>query len=97
MKYPACFYSKMFWVLLPIMIVTVSSGAVAIYAEFNERLTTVELTVAENNVPELKDYLIRKFSEANTRDKELSEKINTNGDLMKGNYRILCKLAKGDC
>lgn len=93
MKLPQCFYSKAFWILLPIIVASVGSAYGAIDAELNsldERLRANEIQVAENNVPELKTLVNDGFQNVNTEQKIIQEQILTN-------YRLLCKISEGKC
>ena len=86
MKYPSCFYSKAFWILLPIIITAGGSAYAAIDAEINsldERLRATENQVAENNVPDLKKHIDKRFDRLEEHSME--------------NYRLLCKISEGNC
>lgn len=49
MKFPDCFYSKAFWIIIPILILSFSSGVVAINLNIDaieERTTQNEIKLA---------------------------------------------------
>ena len=57
LKMPLCFYQKAFWIVIPLLVVMVSSTfAVAQdqQAILSERVTDNSIQIAENNVPEVK-------------------------------------------
>ena len=93
MNTPKCFASKAFWVLTPIIITSLTSAAFAIDAEFSaqeERLRQVEMQVAENNVPELKQYIKEEFS-------DLDDKLDSYEKNQNDRYINLCRLLDGNC
>ena len=60
---PQCFYQKAFWVLVPILIAATGGAAFAIEAELNgleDKIDQNTITLAHNNVPELKQYISEK-------------------------------------
>ncbi len=57
MKAPACFYTKAFWIVIPLLIVSMGSGIAAIDAQVNgldARIRNAEITIANNDVPHVK-------------------------------------------
>ena len=93
MKWPDCFYQKAFWIITPILIASVTSAFAAIDAQlntFDDRIRNNEVTIAENNVPELKQYISKRLD-------GLDNKVDRNSDLLVENYRILCKISEGEC
>jgi SUMO ligase MMS21 Smc5/6 complex component len=58
MRFPDCFYQKAFWIIIPIIFASIGSGVIAInnqIAALDERVTSNQVTIARNNVPELKE------------------------------------------
>ena len=93
MKWPDCFYQKAFWIIVPILIASVTSAFAAIDAQlntFDDRIRNNEVTIAENNVPELKQFITKEFD-------SLEGKVDRNSDLLVENYRVLCKISEGEC
>ena len=90
---PKFCYSKGFYILLGFIVTTSSTfvfGMQAQYSELDDRVRATEVQIAENNVPELKHYIANEFY-------ELNEKVDHNTELLQDNYRLLCKLAEGNC
>jgi len=90
---PNVCYSKAFWVLLPIVLVSGGSVFGAIYAqvEANEdSIKKIENILAENNVPALKQFIEKEFDEQELDINEIKSGVNAN-------YRLLCKITSGEC
>lgn len=86
-------YSKAFWVLLPIMVASFSSVGGAIYAQVQTNVDDIqqlEITQATNNVPELKEYIDGRLDKQDDKIDLILLQQNTN-------YKLLCKLANGEC
>ena len=90
---PKFCYSKAFWILVPILITSAFSGFAAINAQLetlDDRIRANEVTIAENNVPELKQYIAKEFD-------GLNGKVDRNSEILLDNYKLLCKISQGDC
>jgi hypothetical protein len=60
MKLPGFCYQKAFWIIVPLLVIATSSGIAAINAEINgidDRLRAAEVTIANDDVPELKSVV----------------------------------------
>lgn len=91
--FPNFCYSKAFWILFPIILTSFGSAFGAMYAEINgleETIHEIDLQVAENNVPALKAEIDTHFEKQDKKIDQLLLQQNTN-------YKLLCKLAQGDC
>lgn len=64
MRLPKFCYEKAFWVIVPILIVSIGSGIAAINAQIeylDNRVTQNQVEIALNNVPELKTTIDKRF------------------------------------
>jgi len=93
MKLPSFCYQKAFWVLVPIIIVSMSSGVAAVMGQISSmdiRLNHVESEVDMNNVPELKLTINNRFDKIDE-NLYIIQKQNLE------NYKQICRLSEGDC
>ena len=93
MKIPSFCYQKAFWILVPIIIISISSGIAAVMGQMGSldtRLNDIEHEVDSNNVPELKNTISKRF-----------DKIDENLFIIQKqnleNYKQICKITEGDC
>jgi len=57
MQIPTCFYQKAFWIVIPILVAVISTAYAAAdskIATLDDRVRFNEVTIAQNNVPDLK-------------------------------------------
>jgi len=93
MKLPSFCYQKAFWLLVPIIIISTSSGIAAVMGQIGSldtRLNDIEHQVDSNNVPELKETISKRFDRIDE-NLFIIQKQNLE------NYKEICKLAEGDC
>ena len=93
MKLPSFCYQKAFWLLVPIIIISNSSGIAAVMGQIGSldtRLNDIEHQVDSNNVPELKETISKRFDRIDE-NLFIIQKQNLE------NYKEICKLAEGDC
>lgn len=93
MLLPKFCYSKIFLILMPIIIglaVTTTTGIYAQIDTLEQRVIDNSILLAENNVPELKETITNNYEKQDQKIDRLQISVNEN-------YRLLCKLSAGEC
>ena len=93
MKIPSFCYRKAFWILVPIIIIPISSGIASVMGQIgtlDTRLNEIEHEVDTNNVPELKETISERFD-------RIDENLYVIQKQNLENYKQMCKITEGDC
>lgn len=93
MKIPSFCYQKAFWVVIPIIIVLLTSGIAEVVGHMDAldtRINVIEHEVDLNNVPELKNTISKRFD-------KIDENLYVIQKQNLENYKQICKITEGDC
>ena len=91
---------KLVFILISIVIAGTSSGYATLMSDVSAIKDNVkhnEIQLAVNNIPELKDFISNEFYEQQQLIQSQNRKIDNNQNAILENYKLLCKMANGDC
>ena len=91
---------KLVFILISIVVAGTSSGYATLMSDVSAIKDNVkhnEIQLAVNNIPELKDFISNEFYEQQQLIQSQNRKIDNNQNAILENYKLLCKMANGDC
>ena len=91
---------KLVFILISIVVAGTSSGYATLMSDVSAIKDNVkhnEIQLAVNNIPELKEFISNEFYEQQQLIQSQNRKIDNNQNAILENYKLLCKMANGDC